>query len=86
VRPRRLDRDDPSAERPQAHVAEVRERQPPTAEDEPDDVADRRSGALVLPRDDRAAERPEVVDADPERGDAERDRDDEDNAISVAIM
>jgi len=59
-------------------VMRVSEREPPTGEDEPDDVADQRSGAGVRPTDEGAPEWPQAKESHARRGDAERDGDDED--------
>src|SRR5436190_19806197 len=56
------------------------DRQPPSAEDEPNDVADCRRDAGVGSLDDRLAERPERERRDPQRRDAERNRDDQNEA------
>src|SRR4051794_29844778 len=54
------------------------DRQPPTAEDEPEDVSDGRGDAVVRTPNDRAAEGPEAENCDAQRGDPKGDRDDED--------
>src|SRR4051812_24865299 len=53
---------------------QVAECQPPAAEDEPQDVADRRTGAGVRSADHCPAERPQGEYPDPQRRDAERNR------------
>ena len=57
---------------------QVAERQPPAGEDDPDDVADHRARARAGLADERAPERPQAEERHPAGGDAERDRDDQD--------
>src|SRR5215831_3967981 len=54
------------------------DRQPPAEQDDPEDVADHRADPCASPRHSRPPERPENIVRDPERRNAERDRDDQD--------
>src|SRR4051794_17379784 len=59
---------------------EVQERKPPAGDEEPDQVADRGADAFAGLGDYCSSEGPDTVERDPQRGDAERDRDDQDEA------
>jgi hypothetical protein len=69
------DADDRQAQRYAAE--QVTEGEPPADEHDPDDVADSRADPRLGPALDLATERPQHVPADAERGDPERDRDDQ---------
>src|SRR5436309_425049 len=56
---------------------QVQQREPPAAQQEPDDVPDARGDSGVRPSDHRPAERPQREQRDPQRGDPERDREDQ---------
>src|SRR3954466_16150678 len=72
------DADDGQAEH---HAGDdVQQRQPPPGDEEPDDVADRRSNALPWLWNYGTPKRPDAVERDPQRRHTERDRDDQDEA------
>src|SRR6202046_3978400 len=70
------DADDRQAQQDPGH--QVTDRQLPAKQDDPDDVADQGADPHpALARRDGPAERPQHIARDPERGDPERDRDDQ---------
>jgi hypothetical protein len=76
VREPQRDPDDRQAQQDPGH--QVGDRKPPAEQDDPDDVADQRADAHpLLPRGDGPAERPQHIVRDPERGDTERNGDDQ---------
>src|SRR5580700_6727284 len=70
------DADDRQAQQDPGH--QVADRQLPAKQDDPEDVADQGADPHpTLARRDGPAERPQYIARDPERGDPERDRDDQ---------
>jgi len=74
------ERDPDDRDRRRDGRGEVREREPPAGEDDPDDVADRGRRPGVLAAHELPAEGPQREVRDPERRQTERDRDDEEAA------